>query len=663
MSKRLAQTKLHFSGSGLKFRTSPRKRPWPFKRSHSEDSAQGARSMMDYSGAVRGQGSSGRSSGRGRYRGRGFKPNFHQSSSFGTPGYSRSPVPEDGEASTSSYFNRGAKSFQAEEYKSFDLGELRRAPKCYKHSLPPLRFDMTHKVLFKVPSEEWSGSLLQPYPNSFMDKWDEHHVYMPCSNHNIMSSQHDRPVSRWKQIENVLNEKISGIFELEEAILSYNQHYSHRWDFDSLREFFMQDKRKDEFFTHTLPFIQKLALSLPSLVTQPIPILKQGCESKLTLSQQQAACLLANAFFCTFPKRNARMKSAILPDINFSNLFRASSGDSTRKIEKLKCIVNYFERIRKQMPTGTLTFTRHVLPHGSVPMWGECSVKLADLYVSSEGNIEDDGMGMLQADFANKYVGGGVLGHGLVQEEIRFVICPEMILSRLFTPVLQDNEVLIMTGCERFSDYTGYSDSFQFKGDYVDKTPRDRWGRMNTEVVAMDALFFRDGETQFEKNKILREINKAYCAFQGTEFTSYLPAICTGNWGCGAFRGDKHLKAMIQLIAASVADRQVCYFTFGDKPLELQLRRVHGMLRKQNITVKELFKLILEYSSKVLRKKHHYWDTNNETLFEYVASALGETLGDTARQAYAGHGYSEEDFGSQSQDLFDSEENFKTGTP
>ena len=40
-----------------------------------------------------------------------------------------------------------------------------------------------------------------------------------------------------------------------------------------------------------------------------------------------------------------------------------------------------------------------------------------------------------QVDFANKFVGGGVLGDGCVQEEIRFLINPELIVTRLFTEV------------------------------------------------------------------------------------------------------------------------------------------------------------------------------------------------------------------------------------
>ena len=39
-----------------------------------------------------------------------------------------------------------------------------------------------------------------------------------------------------------------------------------------------------------------------------------------------------------------------------------------------------------------------------------------------------------------------MLGRGCVQEEIRFMICPEMIITRLFTEELGDNEVLIMKG-------------------------------------------------------------------------------------------------------------------------------------------------------------------------------------------------------------------------
>ncbi|GFO50721.1 poly(ADP-ribose) glycohydrolase, partial [Plakobranchus ocellatus] len=607
----------------------------------------GSKVRMSYSDALlksstRGRGGFRGRGARGSSRGIGHSSSFERLNSYGATGNQF----HDPGTSSSQHSSGRAASSEEDNYECIPFSQLRRAPECLNQMLPDLKPTPSHKVLFRIPAKGWSDEPCPPFPfpNIYSDRWDLDHVYMPCSSYSLVPSPDGPPVSRWKQIEAVLSQEITGYFELEEAILSYNQHYIYRWSFDSLRDFFHMDKRrKDNFFTTTLPFIQKLALALPSLVTQSLPILKQGSNMSLTISQQQAACLLANAFFCTFPKRNAYSRSGILPDINFSNLYKGGSGD--RKIEKLKCILNYFERIRKKMPTGTLTYSRQVLHEKATPNWNKSDAKLADLHVASNGNIEDDGKGMLQADFANKYVGGGVLGNGLVQEEIRFVICPEMILSRLFTQVLQDNEVLIMTGCERFNDYSGYSDSFAYTGNYNDKTPRDSWGRMHTQVVAMDALSFRISEAQYEESKIIRELNKAFCAFQGREYTTTLPAVCTGNWGCGAFKGDKHLKALIQLMAASMVDRQVCYFTFGDEELSSQLEKVHGMLRKLSITVKELYNIIKDYNQRVVAKQKYQWGKKvNQSLFEFIASALGESLEGLSSSQKAE--YSSEDFGS-----------------
>jgi poly(ADP-ribose) glycohydrolase len=75
-------------------------------------------------------------------------------------------------------------------------------------------------------------------------------------------------------------------------------------------------------------------------------------------------------------------------------------------------------------------------------------------------------------DFANKFLGGGVLNSGCVQEEIRFSICPELMVSMLFTECLNDTESVLIRGIERFSSYTGYGDSFEWFDDYVDYTAR-----------------------------------------------------------------------------------------------------------------------------------------------------------------------------------------------
>ncbi|XP_061426211.1 uncharacterized protein LOC133353806 [Lethenteron reissneri] len=54
-------------------------------------------------------------------------------------------------------------------------------------------------------------------------------------------------------------------------------------------------------------------------VGTPLPLLRRDTGLMLTMSQEQAACLLANAFFCTFPRSNAtgtRSEDSACPDIN-----------------------------------------------------------------------------------------------------------------------------------------------------------------------------------------------------------------------------------------------------------------------------------------------------------------------------------------------------------
>ena len=39
-----------------------------------------------------------------------------------------------------------------------------------------------------------------------------------------------------------------------------------------------------------------------------------------------------------------------------------------------------------------------------------------------------------------------MIGHGCVQEEIRFVLSPELIVGKLFTERLEENECVVVTG-------------------------------------------------------------------------------------------------------------------------------------------------------------------------------------------------------------------------
>lgn len=162
------------------------------------------------------------------------------------------------------------------------------------------------------------------------------------------------------------------------------------------------------------------------------------------------------------------------------------------------------------MPNGVVTFSRRSISRSKLPEWKKCQMDFSKslLYAAKEGNIENDGDGLLQVDFANRFIGGGVLGGGCVQEEIRFVICPELLCSRLFTECLADNEAVTIMGCERFNDYKGYGFSFEFTGNHEDKTPLDSFRRRKCTVVAIDAMPFSIGTDQFREHMLKRELNK-----------------------------------------------------------------------------------------------------------------------------------------------------------
>ncbi|OTF77000.1 hypothetical protein BLA29_013655, partial [Euroglyphus maynei] len=122
-----------------------------------------------------------------------------------------------------------------------------------------------------------------------------------------------------------------------------------------------------------------------------------------------------------------------------------------------------------------------------------------------------DGCDYSQVDFAHKYIGGGVLDQGCVQEEILFVCCPELIVSKLICAKLADNEAIVITGIEQYNEYSGYAEKFKWQCSHEDRQNRDKYGRRFRQILAMDALYFHwsNKKSQYEKNKIDREICKA----------------------------------------------------------------------------------------------------------------------------------------------------------
>lgn len=506
------------------------------------------------------------------------------------------------------------------------IDELNRLPQCAP-PLSHLKVVPNHTITIRTDLLK-EGELPVPYPSKFKDSWDDVSVKMPCSDKNLfpLDTEDGGGVqSRWELIHTALHRGFKSSLDVRDAILRYNTAHAKKWDFTALNLLCtecLDHSKAQHLFEVVLPAMVDLALCAPRLCTMPIPLLKCRMNQSLTLSQEQIACLLANAFFCTFPRRNSRKSEYCnYPEINFYRLFE---GSSTRKIEKLKTLFCYFRRVTQNRPKGLVTFTRQTL--SNTPEWEFSQSLLTRLHITCKGTIEEDGYGMLQVDFANRFVGGGVTGHGLVQEEIRFVINPELIASRLFTEALESNECLIITGTEQYSKYSGYAESYKWVGGYKDETPRDDWQRRCTEIVAIDACKYRHFLEQFLPEKITRELNKAYCGFfRHNANRQHLSAVATGNWGCGAFGGDTRLKALVQLMAAAEAGRDVAYFTFGDAQLMRDIHEMHKFLTERRVTVGRLYHLLNQYSSAVC--KNCRTSRPDVTLYSFICEKVSSQRG------------------------------------
>ncbi|KAL5277294.1 PARG family protein [Megaselia abdita] len=506
-----------------------------------------------------------------------------------------------------------------DDWKGCDMEEIYRNlnPFELKH-FPPVRFSDSHSVLYHCPIKDYSKP---PAPLRAHPKWDAFHVRLSCSGKSQYPVEDESGniviENRWEMIKKALEGPITNSEEFESAILSYNSKYKDEWKFRALHTLFNEELDEDEsqlFFQHLLPKIIQLALRMPELIQAPIPLLKQSKTHSLTLSQEQISCLIANAFLCTFPRRNTMKKKSEycnFPDINFNRLFQ-SSGHHV--LEKLRCIFHYFRRVCDNPPQGVVTFHRRYVPLADLPNWSQCEFPLGatPLHITSSGTIEDQGKGLLQVDFANKFLGGGVLGGGCVQEEIRFVICPELIVSKLFTECLRPNEALFMIGAEQFSSYEGYAGSFTWNGDFEDDTPFDENRRRKCTIVAIDALHFVQSAHQYKEELILRELNKAYVGFLHPLETA-APGVASGNWGCGAFGGEATLKALIQLMVCTITKRPLVYYTFGDRVLRDEVHKIHTFFLENNVTVKTLWNILKNFQKE---------KQSGKKLYEYIRTEV-----------------------------------------
>lgn len=152
-------------------------------------------------------------------------------------------------------------------------------------------------------------------------------------------------------------------------------------------------------------------------------------------------------------------------------------------------------------------------------------------------------------NFANSNFGYGRFIASCTQEEILQMCCPEFNVGMLFIGTMEDDEVVNVLNCRRYSKYTGYLDTIQCTGPVEEHSVQ--------HILTLDACI----NDHFKMSNILRDIRKAFTSFVALPEGS---RVSTGKWGCGVFGGVPAHKFMQQVIAARAAGVQLRFSTFSD---------------------------------------------------------------------------------------------------
>lgn len=134
-------------------------------------------------------------------------------------------------------------------------------------------------------------------------------------------------------------------------------------------------------------------------VLPKLPALVQGKQQQIVLTKIQVASFLAGVFFGLHPPQNRPQDVQTFNPPNYCQL-------DGRKWPFLQ---SYFGTLMNREDLGkNITIRRQVLQPKS---WSNISETFCEVEFRKEGGIGDD-INTLDADFANEYLGGGVLESG-----------------------------------------------------------------------------------------------------------------------------------------------------------------------------------------------------------------------------------------------------------
>ena len=329
-----------------------------------------------------------------------------------------------------------------------------------------------------------------------------------------------------------------------------------------------------------------------------VPLLQTRTCGTTQLTRKQAACLVALSFFGDYAVGGETYNI-----FSVRHVLAIPGGDHVLSIGV--CYMNYLTNIGNWLKSAPecddilnekVTYMRHSIEPfridaQRVPL---CSIKIVE-----QGSLSNS-KANYHVDFANKFIGGGALQGGCVQEELMFAMQPELACAMAFMEVMDPSDAIRIDNTLCHSYGRGYAATFKFDKNALPAPKLARRGGRVPRVIAMDAII-QGYDDQFGREVINRDIHKAFVCFQlganperlGVE-KDVEATVATGNWGCGAFGGNHELKFMEQWIAASMAGiTELEYYTYQSQEMNNVVQK-YAEIKEKYINTKKLYSGIVK---------------------------------------------------------------------
>ena len=391
----------------------------------------------------------------------------------------------------------------------------------------------------------------------------------------------------WESIKALFNTEIKTILDINLTFYKGNSKF-----FKEIEDSYSEEGVE---FLKVYNNLRDLVLNIETIFQPEINILQIGTTDKIILTRKQVALIFILGFFEIFERGQGKLNTN--ERFSFYNILSSSRGAD---FSKGRCFLNYLTVIGKWIEEKNPILEEKVAYIRENRKFNIKDYidkqKLCEIEINEKGSLFESDASFC-VDFANKYIGGGALSGGCVQEEILFAVEPEAIVSIFLMQKMDNNDAIRIDNLIQYSNYSGYGYTFKFEENAIKNNEK----LIKHNIIAIDAVCSSRGG--LDEESVERDLIKAFIGFNlvnfdDKEIEKKKKIISTGNWGCGAFGGDFELKFIQQWLAATFAGvEKLYYYTFKRNEMNLAVKNA------DNIKLIKPYELYLRLTKRELEKR------------------------------------------------------------